>query len=109
MWDIVRRVDVPKVRKYLFDRKDQFVHNGRPISEQRMVDPYHDQMFMLTERDRRELKEIHDVHVWHFEQHVWEAVYIPSGCPHQVRNLRSCLKVRFVALPLIHWSTPISH
>eukprot|EP00798_Chlamydomonas_sp_ICE-L_P014715 gene14715-20755_t len=30
---------------------------------------------------------------WHFEQHQHEAVFIPGGCPHQVRNLRSCIKV----------------
>lgn len=30
---------------------------------------------------------------WHFEQHVDEGVYIPGGCPHQVRNLMSCSKV----------------
>lgn len=30
---------------------------------------------------------------WHFEQHLHEAVFIPAGCPHQVRNLLSCTKV----------------
>lgn len=30
---------------------------------------------------------------WHFEQHEHEAVMIPAGCPHQVRNLRPCIKV----------------
>ncbi len=34
------------------------------------------------------------VHIWHFEQHELEAVYIPGGCPHDVRNLRPCIKVR---------------
>ena len=27
-----------------------------------------------------------DVEPWTFEQHVGEAVFIPAGCPHQVRN-----------------------
>ncbi|GAX81301.1 hypothetical protein CEUSTIGMA_g8732.t1 [Chlamydomonas eustigma] len=30
---------------------------------------------------------------WHFEQHQDEAVFIPGGCLHQVRNLRGCIKV----------------
>ena len=30
---------------------------------------------------------------WHFEQYEHEAVMIPGGCPHQVRNLRACIKV----------------
>lgn len=28
------------------------------------------------------------VEAWTFEQHVGEAVFIPAGCPHQVRNLK---------------------
>ncbi|KAK9148170.1 hypothetical protein Scep_006927 [Stephania cephalantha] len=30
---------------------------------------------------------------WTFVQQLGEAVFIPAGCPHQVRNLKSCLKV----------------
>jgi hypothetical protein len=30
---------------------------------------------------------------WHFEQYLEEGVFIPGGCPHQVRNLMSCSKV----------------
>lgn len=40
---------------------------------------------MLNEEHRQELREQHGIHVWHFEQHVGEAVFIPAGCPHQVR------------------------
>jgi hypothetical protein len=32
--------------------------------------------------------------LWHFEQYAGEAVFIPGGCAHQVRNLKSCCKVR---------------
>jgi hypothetical protein len=38
--------------------------------------------------------EAEGIHIWHFEQHELEAVYIPGGCPHDVRNLRPCIKVR---------------
>lgn len=27
-----------------------------------------------------------DIEPWTFEQHLGEAVFIPAGCPHQVRN-----------------------
>lgn len=30
---------------------------------------------------------------WTFGQHQGDAVFIPGGCPHQVRNLMSCTKV----------------
>ncbi|KAM7268200.1 hypothetical protein ACFE04_010366 [Oxalis oulophora] len=33
------------------------------------------------------------VEPWTFEQHLGEAVFIPAGCPHQVRNRQSCIKV----------------
>jgi lysine-specific demethylase 3 len=34
-----------------------------------------------------------DIEPWTFEQHLGEAVFIPAGCPHQVRNRQSCIKV----------------
>jgi hypothetical protein len=43
------------------------------------------QCFMLTATHRRLLRERYGVHVWHFEQYEWEAVWIPGGCPHQAR------------------------
>jgi lysine-specific demethylase 3 len=48
---------------------------------------------MLAEPHRRQLLEEAEVQMWHFEQHLDEAVFIPGGCPHQVRNLRPCIKV----------------
>jgi hypothetical protein len=42
---------------------------------------------------RAALQEQHGVALLHFEQHLEEAVLIPGGCPHQVRNLASCCKV----------------
>lgn len=56
--------------------------------------PLNVQSFMLTARHRAALKAEHGVEPWHFEQYASEAVFIPAGCPHQVRNLRPCIKVR---------------
>lgn len=42
------------------------------------------------------------VQLWHFEQYEGEAVFIP-GCPHQVRNLKSCCKVCVCAVVWRLW------
>ncbi|MCD7458077.1 Lysine-specific demethylase jmj25 [Datura stramonium] len=38
-------------------------------------------------------KEEFNIEPWTFEQYLGEAVFIPAGCPHQVRNRQSCIKV----------------
>jgi hypothetical protein len=35
---------------------------------------------------------IAEIEPWTFEQHLGEAVFIPAGCPHQVRNLKVLVK-----------------
>ncbi len=45
-------------------------------------------------RCSREALAARGVHLWVFEQHEQEAVFVPAGAPHQVRNMRSCIKVR---------------
>ncbi|RDX95880.1 Lysine-specific demethylase JMJ25 [Mucuna pruriens] len=42
---------------------------------------------------KRKLKEEYGIEPWTFIQKVGDAVFIPAGCPHQVRNLKSCIKV----------------
>lgn len=93
MWDIVRREDVDAVDEYLRYRQGKFVHNGYPVSRHGVKEPIMEQMFQLNSEDRSTLRDHYGVHMWHFEQHVNEAIIIPSGAPHQVRNLRSCIKV----------------
>ena len=93
MWDIIARKDVPRLRKFLMAHRDRFTHHGKPTSEHTISDPIHDQMFFLTEVECEELAKECDVYTWRLEQHVDEAVFVPAGCPHQVRNLRSCIKV----------------
>jgi len=52
------------------------------------------QVCMQQEAHPAELLADAQVQGWHFEQHEGEVVFIPAGCPHQVRNLRPCTKVR---------------
>jgi JmjC domain, hydroxylase len=53
----------------------------------------HSQAFFLMEKDLARLKHDTGIEPWVFYQADREAVFIPAGCPHQVRNLRSCIKV----------------
>ncbi|KAH7543842.1 hypothetical protein JRO89_XS15G0029000 [Xanthoceras sorbifolium] len=92
VWDIFRRQDVPKLDEYLRKHQKEFRHiNNLPVNS--VVHPIHDQTLFLNERHKKQLKEEFNVEPWTFEQHLGEAVFIPAGCPHQVRNRQSCIKV----------------
>ncbi|PSS26276.1 Lysine-specific demethylase [Actinidia chinensis var. chinensis] len=92
VWDIFRRQDVPKLIEYLQKHKKEFRHiDSLPVNS--VVHPIHDQTLFLDEIHLKQLKEEFNVEPWTFEQYLGEAVFIPAGCPHQVRNRQSCIKV----------------
>lgn len=72
--------------------KKEFRHINNQCLEE-VIHPIHDQTFYLNAEHKRKLKEEYGVEAWTFEQYLGEAVFIPAGCPHQVRNLKSCFKV----------------
>ncbi|XVF67009.1 hypothetical protein PTKIN_Ptkin10aG0086000 [Pterospermum kingtungense] len=92
MWDIFRRQDVPKLQDYLkrHFREFRYVHCW-PVSE--VFHPIHDQSFFLTVDHKAKLKKEYGIEPWTFVQKLGDAVFIPAGCPYQVRNIKSCIKV----------------
>ncbi|WZZ41651.1 hypothetical protein YC2023_037910 [Brassica napus] len=83
-----QKLDAPKeTNGNANESSETDVHGGA------VIHPIHDQSIFVNESQKKQLKKEFDIEPWTFEQHLGEAVFIPSGCPHQARNIQSCIKV----------------
>ncbi|RPA95348.1 hypothetical protein L873DRAFT_1846053 [Choiromyces venosus 120613-1] len=82
IWDIFPPDSAPAIRRYLKKQDDS------------VDDPLNRPYFYLTEKDLIELgKPEYNVRSYRIYQSAGDAVFVPAGCPHQVRNKESCIKV----------------
>ncbi|KAK9919858.1 hypothetical protein M0R45_028433 [Rubus argutus] len=92
LWDVFRRKDVPKLTEYLKIHWEEF---GKLKSETNnfVTRPLYDETLFLNRHHKRKLKEEFGIEPWSFEQNLGQAVFIPAGCPFQVRNLQSTVQL----------------
>ncbi len=105
LWHTFRRQDTKRLSNFLMDRatareaEPDEARKGEhlvyaPVCALDQIDhAIHSQAFYVSQRDLAALKAETDIEPWAFYQYDNECVFIPAGCPHQVRNTRSCLKV----------------
>nr|GFC01385.1 lysine-specific demethylase JMJ25 [Tanacetum cinerariifolium] len=87
IWDIFRREDVPKLIEYMRLHSNEFGIPDNIINDS-VQRPLHEGVIFLNSDHKRKLKEEFGVEPWTIEQHLGVAVFIPTGCPFQVRNLQ---------------------
>ncbi|CAF1263352.1 unnamed protein product [Rotaria sordida] len=83
LWHLFRSDDVKKIRDYI----------GRTQRKTTGSDSIHDQTTYLEREDLEKLKDCSNVEAYPILQFLGDAVFIPSGAPHQVKNLHSCIKI----------------
>lgn len=88
LWHIYDARDADKIRDmlngYALKKGEKLLANA---------DPIHDQSYYLNKSLRQKLKQEYKVEGYTIVQYWGDAVFIPAGAPHQVRNLSSCIKI----------------
>ncbi|KAL6542890.1 hypothetical protein OROHE_010410 [Orobanche hederae] len=89
-WDIFPRQDVPKLLEYLRRHSNEL---SSACSYSKHVHPILDQNYVLDAYHKLRLKEEFDIQPWTFEQYTGEAIFVPAGCPYQIRKIKSCVNI----------------
>ncbi|OVA07109.1 zinc finger protein [Macleaya cordata] len=92
IWDVFRRQDVPKLIEYSRVYWKEF-RQSASLPTDSVMNPLYNQAVFLNRDHKRKLKEEFRIEPWTFEQRLGEAVFIPAGCPFQVRNLQSSVQL----------------
>ncbi len=88
LWHIYDPHDADKIRDLL---NKVALEQGEEVESHH--DPIHDQSWYLDTVMRDRLLKEYNVVGYTIVQCFGDAVFIPAGAPHQVRNLHSCIKV----------------
>lgn len=88
LWHIYAPRDANKIRDLL---NKVTIERGERLEPNH--DPIHDQSWYLDQKLRRRLYMEYGVEGYPIVQCLGDAVFIPAGAPHQVRNLHNCIKV----------------
>ena len=91
IWDIWTAEDEPRLSAFLWRVAAE--ESGDERARQLIAHPVHDANTYLSAKLRQRLWEEEGVSGYRFVQSEGEAVFIPAGCPHQVLNIRSSIKV----------------
>ncbi|KAL3851301.1 hypothetical protein ACJIZ3_013183 [Penstemon smallii] len=89
LWDVFRRQDIPKLREYIIIHWKDIGKADSIINQH----PLYEGVVYLNKHHKSKLREEFGVEPWSFEQHIGEAVFIPAGCPFQVRHLQSSVQL----------------
>ncbi|XP_050081750.1 lysine-specific demethylase 3A-A [Anopheles aquasalis] len=88
LWHIYHAQDADKIRSLLRTIDQERGNTVKPNH-----DPIHDQKWYLDQNMRRRLLQEYNVEGYSIVQCAGDAIFIPAGAPHQVRNLHNCVKV----------------
>ncbi|KAA0198903.1 JmjC domain-containing histone demethylation protein-like [Hyalella azteca] len=88
LWHIYHARDADKIRDLL---NKVAIANG--VKLEPYHDPIHDQSWYLDRPLRERLYKEYGVEGYSILQCMGDAIFIPAGAPHQVRNLHNCIKV----------------
>ncbi|KAL6902079.1 hypothetical protein ACP4OV_004955 [Aristida adscensionis] len=90
-WDVFRRQDLPKLNEYIAAHREELALSSQALPS--VKHPIYDQAVYLNNYHKKILKDQYGIEIWTFHQHIGEAVFIPAGCPFQVKNLQSTVQL----------------